>query len=156
MIEHTKHRPMFAKIFVQIFESSIAENYNARHVFMDLLVLADSDGVVDMTPESIARRTNAPLVTIKEAIKVLSNPDPKSRSKDEDGRRIVSLDPKRDWGWQIVNYAHYRAVRDEEKRREYFREYRRKERESKRTGKPKKKLEPVGFQRNARKPGPDE
>jgi hypothetical protein len=47
---------VFAKIFGQIFDSSIAEDYNCRRMFMDLLVLADSDGVVDMTQEAIARR----------------------------------------------------------------------------------------------------
>jgi ribosomal protein L44E len=123
---------MFAKIFSQIFDSSIAENHTHRHVFMDLLVLADSDGVVDMTVEAIARRTNVPLASVQEAITALSTPDPASRTPDEQGRRLLPINESRAWGWQIVNYHHYRAIRDEEKRREYFRDYRRKERESKR------------------------
>ena len=45
---------MFAKVFGQIFDSSIAEDYNCRRMFMDLLVLADSTGAVDMTPEAIS------------------------------------------------------------------------------------------------------
>lgn len=129
---------MFAKIFTQIFDSSIAENYQARHVFMDLLVLADSDGVVDMTDEAIARRTNVPLEQVKAAITQLSEPDERSRTAGEDGRRLLPIDPNRSWGWQIVNYHHYRRIRDEEARREYCREYRRKEREAKRPAKKKK------------------
>jgi hypothetical protein len=33
------------------------------------------------------------------------------------------MDDHRDWGWQIVNYAKYQAMRDEEGRREYMRKY---------------------------------
>lgn len=123
---------MFAKIFSQIFDSTIANNYQHRHVFMDLLVLGDSDGVLDMTAEAIARRTNVPLDQIKAAISALCEPDAESRTPGDDGRRLLPLDPNRSWGWQIVNYHHYRKIRDEEGRREYFREYRKKEREAKR------------------------
>ena len=43
---------MFAKVFTQIFDSSIAENYEVRHVFEDMLKLADREGAVDMTGEA--------------------------------------------------------------------------------------------------------
>lgn len=122
---------MFAKVFAQIFDSSIAENYEHRHVFMDLLVLADSDGVIDMTPEAISRRTNVPLENVRNAIVALCAPDPASRTPEEEGRRLIPIDAHRSWGWQIVNYHHYRAIRDEEARRSYFREYRREERSKK-------------------------
>lgn len=129
---------MFAKIFSQIFDSSLADNFEHRHVFMDLLVLADSDGVVDMTAEAIARRTNVPLERVTNAIVALSAPDPRSHSPGEDGRRLLPIDERRPWGWQIVNYHHYRQIRDEESRREYFRTYRQKEREAKRSKRAKK------------------
>lgn len=135
---------MFAKIFSQIFDSSIAENYLTRHVFMDLLVLADSDGVVDMTAEAIARRTNAPLDVVRSALDALCAPDAASRTPNDEGRRLLPVDPLRPWGWQIVNYAHYRAIRDEEARRAYHREYRRAEREKKRLKKAKKNGCPLG------------
>lgn len=122
---------MFAKVFSQIFDSSIADNYRHRHVFMDLLVLADSDGVLDMTAGAISRRTNVPLEQVEEALKALSSPDPESRTPGEDGRRLLPIDEGRSWGWRIVNYGTYRRIRDEESRREYFRDYRRQEREKK-------------------------
>lgn len=119
---------MFAKIFSQIFDSSIAEDYIVRHVFMDFLVLCDRDGVVDMTPEAISRRTNVPIEYIHRAIEKLSQPDVKSRSDAENGCRITPLDSHRDWGWQIVNYHHYRDLIDEESRRAYFRDKQRQHR----------------------------
>ncbi len=123
---------MFAKVFGQIFDSSIADDYNCRRMFMDLLVLADSDGAVDMTPDAISRRTNVPIEEVVKYVKELSQPDEKSRSKLEGGRRIIPLDSHRDWGWRIVNYNHYRKIRDEAARREYFRDKQREHRKNKR------------------------
>jgi hypothetical protein len=116
---------MFAKVFSQIFDSSIAEDYNCRRMFMDLLILADSDGVVDMTLEAISRRTNVPLEEVRKYITELCQPDPLSRSQLEEGKRLVPIDSHREWGWKIVNYPHYREIRDEEARRTYFRDYQR-------------------------------
>lgn len=117
---------VFAKIFSQIFDSSIAEDYNCRRMFMDLLILADATGGVDMTHEAISRRTNVPIEEVRRYIEELQRPDPPSRSKLEQGRRLIPLDSHRDWGWQIVNYGHYRKIRDEEVRRSYFRDAKRK------------------------------
>jgi hypothetical protein len=119
---------VFAKIFSQIFDSSISSDYIVRHTFMDLLVLADREGVVDMTPDAIARRTNVPEEMIIHAINILTSPDPRSRSSEAEGRRLLPIDSRRDWGWQIVNYEHYRNLRDEEARRAYFRDKKREQR----------------------------
>jgi hypothetical protein len=109
---------MFAKIFTQIFDSSIAEDYQTRHVFEDLLKLCDINGVVDMTPEAIARRTKVPFEIVMRGIAELEKPDARSRNPEHGGARIVRLDEHRDWGWFIVNYQHYRAIASEEQRRE--------------------------------------
>jgi hypothetical protein len=92
-----------------ILDSSIAADYVVRHIFEDLLKLANwLTGEVDMTHEAISRRINAPVETVRRAIDELEKPDPLSRNRAEGGRRIVRLDPERQWGWKIVNYAHYR------------------------------------------------
>ena len=117
---------MYARIFEQIFTSSIAKDYEVRHVFMDLLVLADQDGAIDMTLEAIAGETAVPKRIIRRAIKKLCKPDPQSRSEAEDGRRLIPLRLNRSWGWQIVNFEAYKELRDEEARRAYTREYMRK------------------------------
>ena len=98
----------FVKIFEQIYDSSIAEDWQTRVVFQDMLVLADKNGIVDRTPEAIARRTNIPLEMVRAAIPKLEAPDMSSRTPDHDGRRIVRLDEHRDWGWRIVNFQKYR------------------------------------------------
>lgn len=119
---------MFAKVFEQIFESSIAEDYHTRHVFMDLLVLADEEGVIDKTLGSISRITNVPQRVIRKAIDTLCSPDRNSRTPADEGRRLVLIDEHRDWGWKIVNYLKYRQIRDEEARRASNRSYKRAQR----------------------------
>lgn len=120
---------MYAKIFRQIFESSIAENPDVRVTFMDMLVLADRHGIVDMTPEAIHRITNRPLEVIRESIRVLEAPDERSRTPGDNGARIRRIDQHRDWGWVIVNYAAFRDLHTEAERREKTLERVRKSRE---------------------------
>lgn len=109
---------MFAKVFAQIFDSSIADDYRLRHFFMDLLVLADPNGCVDMTPTAIAARTRMPLEDVTAMLKKLEQPDPESRTPDAGGRRIERLDEHRTWGWHIINYSHFRQIASEQQRRE--------------------------------------
>ena len=93
---------------------AISNNWRALVAFQQLIILSDADGVVDMTPESIARRTNIPLDIIEDGLRLLEEPDPQSRPPSEDGRRIVRLDKNRDWGWQLVNHGYYRNLASRE------------------------------------------
>lgn len=101
---------MYGKIFEQMYRSTVAETWEALVTFQQLIVLADDQGVVDSTPESIARTTNIPLKIIQKGLAKLEQPDPKSRSSACEGRRIVRLDEHREWGWMIVNYQRYRDM----------------------------------------------
>ncbi len=103
---------LYARVFLQILDSSIAEDFTVRHVFEDFLKLADhKSGVVDMTRQSLSRRLNVPMETLNLAIEKLESPDPASRDVSFEGRRIERLDEHRDWGWVILNWGKYEAVR---------------------------------------------
>jgi hypothetical protein len=93
--------------------------------FQQLVILADQDGVVDITPQAIASRTGIPIEIIVRGLTDLEQPDPASRTPDEEGRRITRISDHRDWGWHIVNYHHYRHLRSGEDRRDYHRTYQR-------------------------------
>lgn len=105
---------MFAKIFTQIFDSTIATDWQVRHVFEDFLKLADENGVVDMPVESIIRRTNVPKEIVERAIAVLEAPDSNSRTPDHEGRRLLRLYDDKEWGWVIANHAKYRTITNRE------------------------------------------
>lgn len=115
---------MYGKVFASMYDGTLATTgpWQALVTFQQMIVLADQDGVVDMTPSAISRRTSIPLEIIETGIAALTKPDPESRSDAEEGRRIVPLAGHRTWGWQIVNYRYYSALRSAEERREYMRQ----------------------------------
>ncbi len=121
---------MYGKLFVQMYDGTLATRgpWQALITFQQFIILSDRTGMVDMTAESISRRTTIPLDIIKIGITALEQPDSESRTPDLEGRRIVRLSELREWGWRIVNYEHYRGVRSQEERREYMRNYQRKRR----------------------------
>lgn len=103
---------LYSRVFLQILDSSIAEDFTVRHVFEDLLKLCDhKTGVIDMTRQALSRRLNVPLDVLNTAITKLESPDPASRDAEHEGRRIKLLDEHRDWGWKILNWPKYEAIR---------------------------------------------
>ena len=59
---------MYAKIFRQVFDSSLADDPEAMRVFIYMCVLADPDGVVDVTLNSISRTTRVPIEEVERSI----------------------------------------------------------------------------------------
>lgn len=115
---------MFAKIFKGIYYGSMkATNETmrmAREVFVCLCAHADRDGVVEyMNEEMLAALVGYDVDQIRAAVAVLEAPDAESRTPDEDGRRLIRLEP---CGWRIVTYEKYRGIRDEDDRRRQNRE----------------------------------
>jgi hypothetical protein len=108
---------MFIKLFTQILDSSIADNRQLRHLFTDLLLCADPKGMIMMTPSAIARRIGATVEEVQWGLEELQKPDPMSKTPDLDGSRIEALEGL-GYGWRIVNYEAYRAMRDADQMRE--------------------------------------
>lgn len=123
-----------------------------------MLAHADAAGWVDIHPRAIAEETGLSVEAVKTAIAELEAPDPESRSPDEEGRRIVLLDGHRAWGWRIVNHGKYRAIRNEEDRREQNRlaqqRFRAKDQESKQS-KPRKPPSAQAEAEALKPPAPD-
>jgi hypothetical protein len=113
---------MYGKLFVSMYEGTLYGQWQAIITLQQLVILADADGVVDMTPPAIAARTSIPLDIIEAGLKQLSEVDRYSRTPTEDGRRIVPIDPDRPWGWRIVNYRYYRDLASREDKKAKDRE----------------------------------
>ncbi len=114
---------MYGKIFESIYDGSLYGQWEAIVTMQQLIVLADADGVIDMTPPAIAGKTSIPLEILEKGLKILSEPDPYSRSPGSDGARIQLLDDQRPWGWFLVNHQKYKDLRTAEDRRKYMRKY---------------------------------
>jgi hypothetical protein len=109
---------VYGKIFDLIYDGTLYGHWEAIVTMQQLIVLASPDGVVDMTPPAIAARTSIPLDIITKGLKVLSEPDPYTRTPGEDGRRIVLMDEHRPWGWRLVNHGKYQRLRDMKQKRQ--------------------------------------
>lgn len=109
---------MYGKFFASAFTGSmygagpdvfavwgyVIANTQDSQVELNPLLLA---GVIGTTPERIA-----------DAIAVLCAPDAKSRSKVEGGRRLIR---EGEFAYRVPNFAAYRAIKNEDDRREYNR-----------------------------------
>jgi hypothetical protein len=109
---------MYAKLFTSIYQGTLRGNSHGLLVFTNLLAHADMEGRVDIHPRAISEEVGLTVDEVKQALLVLESPDDESRSPEEQGRRIVRLDEHRAWGWIVVNYVKYRAIRNEDDRRE--------------------------------------
>lgn len=109
---------MYGKIFTTIYEGTLHGHWQAIVTMQQFITLSDPNGVVDMTLEAMASKTSIPLAILRDGVKFLSKPDPRSRTVGEEGRRIVLLDDHRDWGWRLVNHWKYMGLRNLEQKRE--------------------------------------
>lgn len=73
-----------------------------------LLSRASREGLLDEVPASLAAAIGVSVEVLLGCIDDFMQPDPGSRTKDHDGRRLELIDPNRDWGWRIVNHGRYR------------------------------------------------
>lgn len=101
-----------------------------------MLAHADASGWVDIHPRAIAEEVGLTIEQVQAAIRELESPDPESRSPEQEGKRIVRMDEHRAWGWIVVNYGKYRAIRSEEDRREQNRLAQQRFREARNKSKP--------------------
>lgn len=108
-------REIYVPIADSFFESSIMrEELPVRFVMLALIRLAlraGANGVVDIDPQIFALSINLPLPDVEAAIRRLMEPDPASSSEDEDGRRIVPVNPARPFrNWRLVNWPKYQTI----------------------------------------------
>lgn len=110
----------FTKLFSSITESTVwCEPDQTRIVWIAMLAMADRSGRVWGSVPGLANRARVPVEACRDAINCFLAPDPDSRTKDHDGRRIAEIDG----GWQLINHEKYRSMRDGESRREYKRNW---------------------------------
>lgn len=116
---------MYVKLFGTILDSSIwATNLATRVVWITMLAMADEEGIVSASTAGLARRAGVSARECRAALKVLSAPDPDSRTKAVQGRRIRALEG----GWQLINYRKYREIRTRKQMADALRQTRHRQR----------------------------
>ncbi len=95
----------YAKLFSEIVDSSIwDESPETCKVFITLLALADQDGYVRGSDGWLAGKSRVSLGKCVLALRKFRQPDLRSRTPDNEGRRIEQLPDC----WLILNYIAFR------------------------------------------------
>lgn len=110
---------MYGKHFATMYTGSmIGAGAHVFAVWGYAISNANRLGSVELNPVLISYLIGMPPEQVEAAVAYLCAPDARSRTPDEDGRRLVH-----EGGilYTVVNATRYRGIRDEEMRREYFR-----------------------------------
>lgn len=108
----------YTKLFGSIVASTIwREAKETKIVWITMLAMANKNGVVEASIPGLAHFSQVTVEECEIAIKTLSSPDPYSRTKDCEGRRIEPIDG----GWRLINHGKYREKMNADERREYLR-----------------------------------
>ncbi len=110
----------YTKLFSSITESTIwGEPAGTRLVWITFLAKCNKHGEVFGSIPGFARLSNVTLEECEQAIATLLAPDKWSRTPDNEGRRIESIDG----GWRILNHSKFDAIRGQAERAEYKRRW---------------------------------
>ena len=117
----------YTKLFQRITQSTVwCEDSETRIVWITMLALSDSRGRVFSSVPGLANTARVTVDQARIALAKFMTPDPDSTTPDFDGRRIEVIEG----GWRLLNHGKYRALRDEEERKEYQREWVKSKREN--------------------------
>jgi hypothetical protein len=95
----------YVKLFSDIVESSIwDQDSDTCKVWITLLALSDADGYVRGSEGWLASKARVSEEKCRLALQSFHRPDDRSRTKDNDGKRIETLED----GWLILNYLAFR------------------------------------------------
>lgn len=107
----------YTKLFGSIVASTIwREPKETKIVWITMLALANKSGVVEASIPGLADLARVSIPECEASLACLMSPDPYSRTKDNEGRRVEEVDG----GWRLLNHAKYRAKMGKDERREYL------------------------------------
>lgn len=98
---------MYTKLANSILTSTVwMESDQTRIVWMTLLAMCDKNGDVQASIPGLANVARVPIEAVEAAIEVFMSPDPYSRTKSDEGRRIEEIEG----GWTLLNHEKYRDL----------------------------------------------
>lgn len=118
-------RKPFVIIDAEILSSSVwSEAPHVRLVWLTMLILCDTEGYVGAAVPGIARAAGVTVAETRDALERLKAPDPDSRTKTDEGRRVREVER----GFQVLNFKEHlaRLSRERAMSRERVRRFREK------------------------------
>lgn len=116
-------RKPFVVLDAEILSSSVwAEAAHIKLVWITLLILCDTEGYVGASVPGVASAAGVTVEQAHEALERFQQPDPYSRTKAGEGRRLEPADR----GWRVLNFLDHidRLSAEKRKARERVRRWR--------------------------------
>jgi hypothetical protein len=109
---------VYGKFFASAFTGSMFGAGSDVFAVWAYVIANTKDSQVELNPNLLAATLGTSRERVQQAIDFLCAPDPNSRSKDAEGRRLVR---EGEFAYRVPTFSAYRAIRNEEERREYNR-----------------------------------
>jgi hypothetical protein len=126
---------MFGKAYESMYSGSMVGSGLNVFAVWNYIIANTHFSVIELNPRLLQAILGGELREVEKAIEFLCAPDPQSRSKLEEGRRLIR---EGQFQYRVVNWAEYQAVRTANDLREYNRrkqaEYRARKRALKQGG----------------------
>lgn len=109
---------MYGKAFESMYEGSMVGAGAVVFAVWNYCIAKNRNGCVELNPKLVGFILGESPDEISEAISVLSSPDIASRSKDEEGRRLMK---EGEYQYRMVNWEKYFGMKSAVDQREYNR-----------------------------------
>ncbi len=109
---------MYGKFFSSTYTGSMFGAGSDVFAVWGYVIAHTQKGQVELNPKLLSAIIGSPETNIRKAIEKLCKPDPLSRSKIEDGKRLIR---EGEYAYKVPTYFTYRRIRDEDDRRAYNR-----------------------------------
>lgn len=105
----------YTKLFHSILDSTVWQQPpHVKIVWITMLAMVDRHGDVEASVPGLALRAGVERSQCEQALAILMAPDPDSRTKDHDGRRVEEIRG----GWHLLNHEYYRQKMSADEKRE--------------------------------------
>lgn len=120
-------RPMFGRHFESMYTGSMIGAGSVAFALMGYVIshMRPPAFDVELNPKLLAFILGDPEDEIEKAIEFLCSPDLKSRSKAEEGRRLVR---RNEYLYHVVNGETYNAIRNDADKKAYWRDQKKRQR----------------------------
>lgn len=103
----------YTKLFASIVTSTVwGYESGIKVVWITMMAVADQHGEVQASVPGLAKLAGEPRDVVERALAIFLAPDPDSRTKEHEGRRIIEVDG----GWALLNHPKYRDKQSKDDR----------------------------------------
>lgn len=99
----------YTPVFNSMLDGTLFGKWPHTGIWACLMSQIDRRGHIDVVPALLAAKIGVPVELFMSCMSDFMKPDPESRTKDFEGRRLELLEPSsRNWGWKVLNHESYR------------------------------------------------